>query len=1673
MQNENLQIIERYNKKRKQYKRWQKVVACLSCLVLLGTSYALILPAISMTPTAYCGMEEHHHDESCYEKKLICGYEDAADGDGDTATDNEIISEDEGFSDGSESEHIHTDECYEEINTLVCGMDESDGHVHTSDCLDDDSDLATPSDADEILDEDEEYVCGLEAGEGEHHHSEDCYEVRRVLNCPFSESDNAGTDLTETAAADLKTEHIHTENCYKKVLICDLPEHEHTLACYSNPDADLETSTDWERSVSGVQLTGVWADDVVAIAESQIGYKESKENYLVDENESMKGITRYGQWYGDPYGDWCAMFVSFCLHYAEVPENVIPPEADCEKWAQSLESSDRYSASGDYTPEKGDLIFFDLDEDGTIDHVGITEKVEKDDMDDVVAITSIEGNATDMVKCNNYSISDERLVGYGLLSQTEKEIANTSSKVASNDFVTSVTMEKKVGGEWVDAKEFTDGDEVKIKITYKVADGSLPADDPELNYQLPDGIVVGKEETGKITGRVNGNDYQEVGTYTIDTDGKVTLKFNDDFFLMDGDFWGGIQFEGKVSVGEDDTEKEIIFVANGEKYTIKPDNTDLTVKKTASQPEDGKIIYTVTVSSKKGSGIENITFEDTLKYEHLTSIDVKHPTVKKNDGSSVSYADYTTSSDEGSEKISMSLPPLSAGESYTISYEVDYGEIVGDGYAKVENTAIGSSDDKQSKDSIRTEISHTMISKSGKATDNNQYILWEVLVNPYLLTGYEGEYTLSDLLDGQDIDLSNVKDLQIIENDFEHEWTKTDVTDSAYHDGKFTMRKGCAYFIYYKTPVDWNGQDTVTVSNTMTIEKDGHSYSDSAQVKVTAKDLFESKTAASQQVSDDGNYVEQTWNVKLNPRKGSKDAITLTDRLTDSSDNLNASVHYTNRQLLVDSFNKWKDVFSYSLTCYDEDGNEVTDNNTPVVSFSLMITPIDVWTGELVVIDYQSYFAIDGLDGGEQITVKNTATVGDVSHSAESSYKKPKDFAKYVYGSKGWHTGPWKFDYDEIKQELKYRVVVKPGNMTEFTVTDTIPDGMTLSASDVAVKFTDEENSRSDDSISINGTTYEIAGNTDIQVDGQKLTVTIKNVADTFYAIEYTVKITDEFWDDLKNNKKTYVNNASWNGKNEKQESTIERDTTRLEKTGEQLTDDEGRVTNQVRYYVTINQNGEKLNDGKPLELQDTLQTNGVGASLDLGSVKLYSYDAENANDHYKGSQLSPSSFQFRYDEKAKTFTAMIPDELPCVLEYMYTIDDMNHKTEASWSNSATLMGETSAANKISIKEGSSSAWAVKDNGLTLVKIDADRYQVTLPGAEFKLEKYNWSDWETVDGTYITGEDGTCRIELSAITAGTLYRLSETVAPDGYSVSDKKYYFVHLGDGNTADNWQVPYGVNVEKSDITFIGDNHYATIYVPNKYSTIKVSKIWLNSDGSPMNGTQDVRVQLYQNKTRLDYKTVKVRLAGPNFDHNYKEITYQVKPGTNFLLKLQYYWDSSNTNAKIGEDGPVVKMQTDTSVSGGYQLDCGTIDDDEVIMIGGNEWVDFYSGICVPVYTKAEYVTAESIEYGPVIRLTSENGYSYNWTDLPDTVDGNPVYYTVKEVGTVNGYITSYLNNEGIQTGEITITNKADEISWGYELPETGGPGTTMFTVVGMLLIGASLLYKYWKCRFERREK
>ena len=144
-------------------------------------------------------------------------------------------------------------------------------------------------------------------------------------------------------------------------------------------------------------------DNMLKIAESQLGYRETAENH-----------TKYGKWYGMDGQPWCAMFVSWCARRAGVPQSVIPNFASCTYGGMKWFREQGRWKNASYTPQGGDIVFFDWEEedgsgrDGQAEHVAIVEYATKD------TIHTIEGNTDNEMVERRERPRDGSILGFGV-----------------------------------------------------------------------------------------------------------------------------------------------------------------------------------------------------------------------------------------------------------------------------------------------------------------------------------------------------------------------------------------------------------------------------------------------------------------------------------------------------------------------------------------------------------------------------------------------------------------------------------------------------------------------------------------------------------------------------------------------------------------------------------------------------------------------------------------------------------------------------------------------------------------------------------------------------------------------------------------------------------------------------------------------------------------------------------------------------------------------------------------------------------------------------------------------------------------------------------------------------------------------------------------------------------
>ena len=201
-----------------------------------------------------------------------------------------------------------------------------------------------------------------------------------------------------------------------------------------DPNADLETAANWEATLPQT-LSGKWGEDLLAVASSQLGYRESKLNYILDaDGVTHSGYNRYGAWYGSftmddeqAYRPWNITFLFFSIYYSGITD--FPLEETCPEWIDSLDYYELFCTPAEYTPAAGDLIFTDSDGDGEADRVGIVSQISETE------VTAIEGDADGAVAAIDYSLTEENpetpvILGYADMAKAMADAIPENSDIA-------------------------------------------------------------------------------------------------------------------------------------------------------------------------------------------------------------------------------------------------------------------------------------------------------------------------------------------------------------------------------------------------------------------------------------------------------------------------------------------------------------------------------------------------------------------------------------------------------------------------------------------------------------------------------------------------------------------------------------------------------------------------------------------------------------------------------------------------------------------------------------------------------------------------------------------------------------------------------------------------------------------------------------------------------------------------------------------------------------------------------------------------------------------------------------------------------------------------------------------------------------------------------------------
>lgn len=801
------EIMQKLRAQRVRARRYTAMLLVLAMLTSLSVSWRLhqVGTALTTDNEYCCGMEEHVHTDDCYTEELVCGYEEGEPEDPDSAaavdpeppTEEPETEPEEPEPEETEPEvHHHTADCYEAVlvehEELTCGQEE---HTHNDYCIDPDTG---------------DYICGYE----EHTHTDDCYttetETEEKLVCGYEEGQvlsdgtaadddgiaaledtNTATSVAEESSSEAVSEpvlHHHTEACYKKVLTCTIPEHTHTLACLADYSADVETDDDWEKYSVG--LSDNWNEALLAVAQEQLGYKESEKNFQTDEALGdiidVHHYTRYGAFYGNPYADWDVAFIAFCQHYAGIPKTEIPQRLGLEALRADMDAMGfAYLTEGEdaaYEAIPGDVVTYNKNGTADDETIGIVETVGDDsltvisgavegavaevtvpftDVTSTILVDQAYGDYVGEADDRDGSYDDEiavqpademGAVAAAASGETQYPI-NLDDDTVAKKLQAHFELQKKDSDDLYQPVQKGDtvneGDDLRVVVSIKAPAGTFSKNEEngnKLKYTLPFKL---KEPLVHQEIKDRSDNKTVIGYLDADTDGNVTVEFlNDvDTFNHENEFDADFKVWGKAVAKDTGENQTIKFPGDSESFTLKK-KSDISVDKTADTGiirEGDKVYfkYTVTVSSQEGTADENVTIKDVITQSGAIVGKYSEFELKKGDGSPVTiptgYPQITKDSSNNNEKdfVIENLAPLDKGESYVLTY---YYELTNanqlTGVNSVGNTASATygnttDTDVEWKTYTPEKISVTKTLPYDANTDRLQRIKWQIkITNP-------------------------------------------------------------------------------------------------------------------------------------------------------------------------------------------------------------------------------------------------------------------------------------------------------------------------------------------------------------------------------------------------------------------------------------------------------------------------------------------------------------------------------------------------------------------------------------------------------------------------------------------------------------------------------------------------------------------------------------------------------------------------------------------------------------------------------------------------------------------------------------------------------------------------------------------------------------------------------
>ena len=1641
-----------------------------------------------------CEKFEHTHDESCYttEYELTCGLQE-----GElveqvvepTQTAElvamavaEPVALEPVVNTVEPIYHHHTDACYEEV--LTCPLPE---HHHTVACLSDTTATETP----------EEWQASTADFESTGNWDEDLLGVARTQLGYEQSEKNFEIDPADGVTLRYYTRYGDSYNnpygewdvmflsyClkYAEIPQSAIPQEASVLALRSamaGMDWLLDGEDGSAADVGDIVIYNKYVTRTVAV--------DSSADSAADDLDDLFSVDAEGENGAEPEDSGTAAEDTTALDTPDIPDlpdtidpeqpavlsvasTAAEPQVDTVTDAESVETVGIVSEADEDT-----LTVISGDVDGKVAEVTLSNA-------EVVGVISVAyaQYADEMLS----SAVDGALYSPMMLSLTGEDPTASTTAALDESWITGTTIE--INGKTYTVKGtpttaapalpegvvITANYNVSLNYGFTIPSGSAK-DVSTLTYQLPSHLIALESGT---SGYLHNGAGDTIGNITVDKNGLATLTFNKP---LSGQTTGTFYVTCRVSETSTPTENKIIFPGTSHTVEIKK-QTDLKFDKKIVKnagydytlQADGtyKVHFKVTVSTENGSG-ETIELKDVINYisntKMFTGIEYQNVKLYKNKDTAT-YDDYkvNTFNEDGRPGIKITtktgdnLPALDAGERYKLEYDLVFKKNT-KGWGKISNfaTANGKTDgeDITFEDELQKFGSYDPIKKE---------ITWTIVINPNgnKLANLKLEDTLQDGMEMTGKFIIKYNDSQELVKLTDFESGKNKFTYTFPDSVPFNTNAQGKYTVTYTTTAPADFATNTMVNNTATITLDGnkqwkgdgtahYSVGDKVVSKTTKSGHNESTLTTSDLDTTTGLFtLPWTLDVQLPDNIGAT-TVEIQDTIKKPAN----GDHYAVKSKLEADIQNHLQVFvgenSYGynnlsnagltltihyyekVDCKDEYTSPAED--AKVRSFKLTFDKTDTFDLDKVVISEYSTKALydkTALKPGDKIEFKNTGEGKTATYYFTVPADNSKKLVKTSSSTPGdtWDdsqsTPPYKStnvtvekgngytDFNGDKQEgtyIYYQLELSPGDLTKWTatkVTDTLPDHLTY----------------------VDGSAYVVvrSGKSEMHTTGDTWRV-------------YKTKV--QWYEDGDTNKYR-----------ECDFKTIPNAFFSVQKAGQKLTFD---LTGNFKYLKYPDpQLVDRILIRFAARVDDSIwdPTQQVQTEVFSNSAQWEGFSSDTKTKVKHESQIISKSGQYDASTGYVRYSVIInPDRLKLGNDKMIELVDVMHPS-SSTANTAALVRST-------------------------VKLYS--YDPTAPDKKGA---------EITDGVYTVDYKETQK------SSRNYYTLTVSV-PNGYAyvleyayrnTSNTDYYMRNTAElcGKTLDQIST-------KTQITSAGgtaDSAGLHLYKVDKRDARKLlpgAKFkleWFDKTTGEYeevqtvttdeNGKIDLTFSEAAGRTPADKDAATGEPYRPH-DYLYKLTETEAPTGYRKDDTWAHYfiWTSDSTSDDVAYNNAVgTCTETQTGVlKGNVNVYKGSASIDLEVTNESNrltfvkQWID-KDGKAIPKDASSlpDSIQLELLCYqnpgdtaqkAADITLEKVNDWTFSY-EIP--VQYTDWYFYVKEVATNNNYKVSYIGNDGVQHGTITITNTETDSS-GYELPSTGGTGTLPYTAVGGTMMLTALAY------------